>query len=158
MLDFGTIVISVFVFVGFSVTSLMMLYFARKIHGKKFSISWFILSVGNVLMGWSYMILILSLGDIMTNVFYVSLVVTSMSFMISGLVIVFYEKTAEITSLKNRYKELNGLLSHIRSKYMNRQLSEEALKELYRDFMKEMIEVEVKLEGVGGSSKDADRK
>lgn len=151
MLDLLTIFVAVFVFVGFSSTSFVLLFFARKIHGRKFSISWIVLAIGNVLLGWSYL-MILTTEEFVLNAFHVELIVAAMAFVIFGLFSVFREKSAEITSLRNRYNDLEESLDYLRTKFMKREISEEELKELHKDFMKEMAEIEVKLKRTGAAS------
>ncbi len=150
MLDLLTIFVAVFVFIGFSATSFVLLFFARKIHGKKFSISWIVLAVGNVLLGWSYLIILTTIENFVLSAFHIALIVASMAFIMIGMISVFSEKTAEITSLRNRYNDINEGLEYLRTKFMKREISEEELKELHKDFIREMTEIEVKLRKTGG--------
>jgi hypothetical protein len=145
MIEFPTIFASVFIFVGFSLTSFVLLFFARKIHGKTFPLSWLIFAVGNELLGWSISLILLSISTIYASFFNVILVIMSTSMMVFGMISVLNEKYIQINKLKNRYKELVEILEVLKSKYVKREISEDELKDLHKSFVKEMTEIEVKI-------------
>lgn len=136
-------IINFLAFVGLTIATYTIFYFGKSLVSKGVSINLFMLALGTNLVGLSHLFRIVL--DTNTNPLILTTVGAGALFMSTGIIWVFYEKRTEISRLKKREEEINSIISKLKDKYYQQELSEADLKSAYSDLLRELAEIEVKL-------------
>lgn len=142
------------VFVAFVFIAFMILYLGRKTDPKKkIKLAWVDLSLGVIMAGITFPIQIgVALGTFTEEIGFVTsciLMLTGASLAFTSFLIVYLERIDEINFLKKRQKEITMVMKKLRHRYFRKEISEEQLRKMYADFIKELTEIEVKLKEMG---------
>ena len=138
--------INVFAFIGLTISTYTVFYFSRLLEkGRGVSFSLFTLALGLNLMALSYLFRLWS--ELSSTPVLLITVAAGSIFLTIGVVWVFYEKETEFSRLKKREEDIKSVISKLKEKYYQQELSEEALKAAYSELLKELAEIEVKLAG-----------
>lgn len=144
----NSIVFGAFLFIAY-----VIFYLGRKTHEiKKMKLVWVFLSLGIVITGSSFLIQILvaigRVSEIMGLIFSQVLILAGSSLAFESFIILYLERTDEIYTLQRRQKEILEILKKLKGRYFRKEISEEELKKMYADFIKELTEIEVKLKEI----------
>lgn len=132
------------VFLGLTFATYTVFYFSSKMNtGKGITMSIFILSLGINLIGLSHLFRSWE-GGVQSPFVTTTLTIGSI-FTFFGVITTFREKAAEITSLRKRQEEIKSIMNTLKEKYYSEEISEEELKSLHTSLLKELAEIEVKL-------------
>lgn len=136
--------VNLLAFLGLTIATYTIFYFGRSMSPTKgIGVNLFTLALGINLIGLSHLFRIWL--DVSTSPIILILVAISTVFLSTGVIWVFYEKATEIRNLKRREKEINSIITKLKEKYYQKELSEEDLKVLYSNLMKELSEIDVRL-------------
>jgi len=135
--------INLLAFIGLTIATYTIFYFGKTMSPKGIGTNLFTLALGINLIGLSHLFRIWL--DILTSPLVLILVATGAMFLSTGIIWVVYEKSMEINNLKKREREINSTIAKLKEKYYQKELSEEDLKVLYSNLMKELTEIEVGL-------------
>jgi len=138
-------IVNLGVFFGLSISSYVMLYFSQRASlEKKVTSSVFTLALGLNMIGLSSLFRI----GIERVLPFFNIITASLGTVcaLAGVVMVFYERTYKIRDMKGRYEELKAVISNLKEKYYKQEISEEDLKYTHTSLLKELAELEVKLE------------
>jgi len=137
-------IVNLGVFFGLSISSYAMLYFSQKASlEKKITSSVFTLALGLNLIGLSSLFRI-GIEHVLP-IFNIITASLGTAFALAGVVMVFYERAYKIKDIKNRYEEVKAMISNLKEKYYQQEISEEDLKATHASLLKELAELEVKL-------------
>lgn len=136
--------VNLFAFLGLTVATYTVFYFGRAINqGRGVSFNLFTLALGINLIGLSHLFRIWL--DVATSPLIIITVAAGVVFLASGVIWFFYEKGAEISGLKRREEEIKAIITKLKDKYYQQELSEEELKSAYSGLLRELAEIEVRL-------------
>jgi len=139
------------VFFGLCFSGYVVFYFSQKIDpGRQVTPSIFTLALGLNLIGISHLFRIGSEGALSSFVMLTALLgaVTALFgsvFTFAGILVVFHQKSTQITNLKKRYEEIKAIMSNLKKKYYQQEISEEDLRTIHSTLVKELAELEVKM-------------
>jgi hypothetical protein len=130
-------------FIGLSFASLLIFYFGRLSNPKRqVSLNIFALSLGLEFIALSHLFRVEIEPFAPTFIIITSLIGVILTLL--GSVTVLYH-AYEISYLKKRYEELKMMIETLREKYFKQEISEEDLKAVYANILKDLTEIEVKL-------------
>ena len=137
-------IVNLLAFLGLTVATYTIFYFGKMMNPTKgIGINLFTLALGINLIGLSHLFRIWL--DVVTSPLVLILVAGGSAFLATGVIWVFYEKAVEISNLKRRGQEINSVIAKLKEQYYKKELSEEDLKAVYSNLLKELAEIEVKL-------------
>lgn len=123
----------------------ILFYFVQKIDpGKGVTPSLFVLCFGINLIALSFLFRVGK--EINSQLVTFSILGGSMAILLGG-VFVYYRKSVQMGDLKKRQEEVLAIIKNLREKYYQQEISEEDLKSINVSLMRELAEIEVKLEG-----------
>ncbi|MEM7825772.1 MAG: hypothetical protein QW412_02860 [Candidatus Aenigmatarchaeota archaeon] len=132
-------------FVGLSFASLLIFYFGRLSNPKRqVSVSVFTLCLGLEFIALAHLFRV-EIEPLAPNFIIITSLI-GVIFTLTGSVSVLYS-AYEISNLKRRYEELKMMITTLREKYFKQEISEEDLKAVYANILKDLTEIEVKLKG-----------
>lgn len=136
--------VNIVVFIGLTLATYTVFYFSSKMSpGKKIGMNIFMLSLGINLIGLSHLFRLWEAG--VQSPFITTTLTVGSIFTFFGIVTVFHEKTVEMTGLRKRQEEIKSIISALKEKYYQQEISEEELKSVHTSLLKELAEIEVKL-------------
>lgn len=130
--------VNLFAFLSMTIATYAIFYFDKSVN-----VSLFTLALGINLIGLSHLFRIWL--DVYTSPLILIMVAIGSIFLSVGVIRVFYEKSFEISRLRNREQEIKSMIKEVKRKYYRRELSEEDLKTVYSNLLKELTEIEVKI-------------
>lgn len=143
--SFGTIV-NVLIFISLGFSSYVVFYFSSRYEkNKQVGLSVLILSLGLTLIGLSHIFMIGVGSDTTMHpaVGFSALAGALLTFV--GFTVVFYKKSVEIITIKNRHREIQEVIANLKEKFYKQEISEEDLRDVNKGLIKELAELEVKL-------------
>lgn len=137
--------VNLLAFLGLTIATYTIFYFGKAMNqtAKGVSFNLFTLALGINLIGLSHLFRIWL--DASTSPLIIITVATGAVFLSVGVIWVFYEKSVEISSLRRRHEEIKEVISNLKEKYYQQELSEEDLKNAYSGLLRELAEIEVKM-------------
>ncbi|MBI2547394.1 MAG: hypothetical protein HYW23_03025 [Candidatus Aenigmarchaeota archaeon] len=139
-----SIFVNFLAFFGLSIATYTIFYFGRSTGPKGIGLNIFTLALGINLIGLSHLFRIWL--DPGTSPIVLITVGTGSVLLSSGVLTVFQQKNNEVSSLKKRQEEIKSIISKLKDKYYQQELSEEDLKSAYSELLKELAEIEVKMD------------
>lgn len=137
----GVNFINFFVFI---IAPYAIFYFARESElNKEITISVFLVALGLNFIGVSYLVRIL-LGEVAPQFILGTLSIGAL-LILASVINMFYTRALEQVLLRKRYKKIKSIIADLKKKYYDRELSEDALREIYGELIKELAEIEFKL-------------
>ena len=145
------IVINLAAFLAFATIGFLFLYIGKSTDSaRKITMPWINLFFGVLLIGLNYLIQAVFPSQILTSS---AITISSYLLIISGaamtftsFVILYTERSNEIGNLNKRHDELTSITHKLQKKFMARQLPEDEMKRLNTGIVKELAEIEVKLD------------
>lgn len=136
--------VNLLAFLGLTVATYTIFYFGRMTNqSKSVSFNLFTLALGINLIGLSHLFRIWL--DASTSPLIIITVASGAVFLSAGVIWVFYEKGMEISNLRKREEDIRAVISRLKDKYYQQELSEEDLKSAYSGLLRELAEIEVRL-------------
>ncbi len=136
--------VNIFAFLGLTVATYTIFYLGRMMNPTKgIGLNLFTLALGINFIGLSYLLRIWV--GVSTSPIILVLVAIGSTLLSTGVIWVFYEKSMEISNLKRREREINSVIAKVKERYYKQELSEEELKSIHSNLLKELAEIEVKL-------------
>ncbi len=136
-------VVNVLAFLGLTIATYTIFYFSKSLNKQGVSANLFTLALGMNLIGLSHLFRIWL--DVSTSPLIIITVASGAVFLSIGVIWVFYEKGRELSDLRKREEEIKSVISKLKDKYYQQELSEEDLKTAYSGLLRELAEVEVRL-------------
>ena len=141
MTDFANFM-NVSIFTALTVAGGLIFYYAIKNSPERISMGVFVLIIGFFLIGLSHLfrigIDIASTPILITNFI-------GVFFILGGVSVVFFQATRHMEGLKKRHEEIKSIITVLKDKYYQQEVSEEELKPIYAQLLKELAEIEVRL-------------
>jgi len=138
-------IVDIIIFFTLQYLAYILFYFVQRIDPKKgVTPSLFILCFGINLIGFSFLFRVGK--DINNQLVTFSILGGSLAILIGGI-FVYYRKSVQMADLKKRHDEVTSIIKNLKEKYYKQEISEEDLKSINVHLMKELAEIEVKLEG-----------
>lgn len=130
-------------FFVFIIAPYAIFYFAREAEiNKDISISAFLVALGLNFIGVSYLVRIL-LGEIAPQFILGTLSIGAL-LILASIINLFYTRALESVLLKKRYKKIKSVIADLQKKYYRREVTEDVLREVYGELLKELAEIEIK--------------
>ncbi len=121
-----------------------LFYFAREMDLKKnISLSIFLLALGLNFIGLSYLIRIFS-GEVAPQYVLGSLSIGAL-LILASVISFFSTKALEFSLLRERHKKIKAVILDLQKKYYKKEISEDVLREVYGELLKELADIEFKL-------------
>lgn len=137
-------IVNLLAFLGLTVATYTIFYFSRTMNQPKgVSLNLFTLALGINLIGLSHLFRIWL--DVSTSPLIIITVAGGTVFLAIGVIWVFYEKSMELSNLRRREGEIRSVITKLKDKYYQQELSEEDLKSAYSGLLRELAEIEVRL-------------
>ncbi|MBI2543115.1 MAG: hypothetical protein HYW24_02940 [Candidatus Aenigmarchaeota archaeon] len=133
--------VNLFAFFGLTVATYTVFYFGRTISWKGVPLDLFTLALGINLIGLSYLLRVWTPTSPLINV----TIAIGSAFLLIGVVWVFNGKSLDVSHLKKREEEIKSVIAKLKENYYQQELSEEDLKKAYSQLLRELAEIEVKL-------------
>lgn len=145
-------------FVAFLIIGGILMYLGRTLHpDKKISLPWINLAFGTFLIGINYLIQAVFatqiIGDPSIIISSYLLIVGGAALSFTSFVILYVERSNEASVLKERQEELKEIMNRLRKRFLSRELPEENMRKIDTDIVRELAEIEVKLEKIKKGSK-----
>lgn len=139
-------IVDVIIFFALEYLCYLIFYFIQKVDpGKAVTPSVFILGLGINLIGLSFLFRIGR--EVNTSQFVtVSILSGSLAILVGGIFL-YYRKSLQVADLRNRHEDVKSIIKNMKDKYYKQEISEDDLKSINATLMKELAEIEVKLEG-----------
>ena len=145
------VIINLGAFVAFATIGFLFLYIGKSTDtGRKLTMPWINLFFGIILIGLNYLIQAVFPSQILVDS---TITISSYLLIISGaaitftsFVILYTQRSNEIGNLQKRHNELTSITHKLQKKFMSRQLPEDEMKRLNTGIVKELAEIEVKLD------------
>jgi hypothetical protein len=143
VVSFGLMdIIDIVIFFILEYLCYIFFYFIQKID-KNINPSIFILCLGINLIALSFLFRVGN--EINVNPFVtISILGGAMAILVGG-VFVYYRKISQISDLKKRYNEIQNVITNLKEKYYKQEISEDDLKSVHSEMLKELAELEVKM-------------
>ena len=136
--------VNLLAFLGLTIATYTIFYFGKMMNQpRSVSFNLFTLALGINLIGLSHLFRIWL--DISTSPLIIITVATGAVFLSTGVIWVFYEKGMEIANLRRREGEIKSVITRLKDKYYQQELSEEDLKNAFSGLLRELAEIEVRL-------------
>lgn len=136
--------VNLLAFLGLTIATYTIFYFSRKLNqASGVSLNLFTLALGINLIGLSHLFRIWL--DASTSPLIIITVATGAVFLAAGVIWVFYEKGTEISNLRRRETVIKAVITKLKDKYYQQELSEDDLKSAYSGLLRELAEIEVRL-------------
>lgn len=153
-----TMAINFAAFAAFMAIGGLLLYLGRSMGPKKkLSFPWINLSFGTILIGVNYLVQAVFAtqitGDPTITISSYLLIIGGAALSFTSFLILYMERSNELQTLKDRQDELKEITNRLRKKYLARELPEDELKKLDTDIVRELAEIEVKLDKIKRKSK-----
>lgn len=151
-------VINLAAFGAFVAIGGVMLYVGRTTHPeKKISFPWINLANGTFLIAVNYLIQAIFAPqtpiDSSVEISSYLLIVGGSALLFTSFVILYTERANETNVLKQRQDDLKEITTRLKKKYLSRELPEDELKKLDTDIVRELAEIEVKLDKINRKPK-----
>lgn len=146
-----SMVINFAAFAAFIAIGGMLLYLGRSTNPqKKITFPWINLAFGTFLIGLNYLVQTVFAtqisGDPIIAVSSYLLILGGAALAFTSFAILYVERSNEANSLRVRHEELKEITTRLRKKFLSRELPEEEMKRLDIDIVRELAEIEVKLD------------
>lgn len=136
--------VNILAFIGLTISTYTIFYFGRTLsRNRSVSFSLFTLALGLNFIGLSYLFRIWL--ELSASPLVLLTVAIGSIFLSAGVIWVFYEKSTEMSVLKKREENIKSVISKLKEKYYQQELSEEDLKTTYSELLKELAEIEVEV-------------
>jgi len=147
-------------FAAFLTIGGVLLYLGRSLHpDKKISFSWINLAFGTFLIGINYLVQAIFAtqisGDPTITISSYLLIIGGAALSFTSFVILYVERSNEFNVLNERQDDLKEIMERIRKKFLSRELPEEDMRKIDTDIVRELAEIEVKLDRIKKRSKSA---
>lgn len=147
-------VVDILIFFILEYLAYLLFYFVQKVDpGKSVTPSLFVLCFGINLVALSFLFRV---GKEISNQLVTLSILSGALAILLGGVFVYYKKSVQVADLKKRHGEVISIIKKLKEKYYKQEITEEDLKSVNVTLMKELAEIEVKLEGSDIENKDAD--
>jgi hypothetical protein len=137
-------IVDIIIFFALEYLSYILFYFVQKVDpGKGVTPSIFLLCFGINLIALSFLFRIgreVNASQFVTF----SILGGSLAILIGGI-FVYYRKTVQIADLRRRQDEILKIIESLKKRYYKQEISEEDLKSVNTQLIKELTEIEVKL-------------
>lgn len=148
-----TTAINLAAFVAFMVVGVLFLYIGRATSlERKLSLPWVNLFFGTSLIATNYLVQAIAFirlsGDPVVTISSYLLVIGGAAMTFTSFLILYIDRANEANLLKKRQSELEEITKRLRNKFLKRELAEEELKKLDTDIVRELAEIEVKLDKI----------
>lgn len=129
----------------------ILLYVGKTTHiERKITLPWVNLAFGTFMIGLNYLLQAIFVTTISGNpVVAISsylLIIGGVAMTLTSFMVLYFERANEINVLRKRHDELKEITERLRRKYLSRELPEEELRKLDTDIVRELAEIEVKLD------------
>jgi hypothetical protein len=141
-------------FAAFSIIGGLQIYVGRSSSraGKGFSFPWINMSFGTFLIGLNYLIQAIFTSGVTDNptitISSYLLILGGAALSFTSFFILYTESSDETRKLKEREEELKEIMDRLKKKFLSRELPEEEMKKLDTDIVRELAEIEVKLDKI----------
>jgi energy-converting hydrogenase Eha subunit E len=137
-------IINIVSFAGLSIAAYTSFYFStRMAPEKKVTASIFTLSLGINLIGLSNLF---RLWEELLQPFLITTTIAIGSILtFIGIISVFREKTIEMETLRKRRNEIQSMITSLKDKYYQLEISEDELRSVHTSLLKELAEIDVRL-------------
>ncbi len=136
--------VDLFAFFFLALSSNIVFFLSEKMDSRrKVSFSVFVLGFGLNMIGLSHLFRIGFEEQI--PIFIPSVQLIGTLGMLIGLILSFYQKSFEMTALRQRYDEVKDMISTLKRRYYEQKISEEDLRSVHSSLLRELAELEVKL-------------
>ena len=151
-------IVNLFVFILFIFISIFLLYIGKNINSKKkITLPWINLSIGIFLIALEHIINPINFPNtpiinlLLINLYLVDfteilLIVIGSIITIISFILIYKENSNQILNLNERHEELHNITKKLKQKFMSREIPEEELKKINIGIVKELTEIEVKLD------------
>jgi hypothetical protein len=141
MIDFANFM-NVSIFTALTVSGGLIFYYSIKNSPERISMGVFVLIIGFFLIGLSHLFRI---GIDVTSVPIVITNFLGVFFILAGVSVVFLQGSRHMEGLRKRQEEIKSIITVLKDKYYQQEVSEEELKPIYAQLLKELAEIEVRL-------------
>ena len=146
-------VINFVAFAAFVAIGGLLLYLGRTMGpNKKITFPWINLSFGTMLIGVNYLIQAVFAteisGDFTIAISSYLLIIGGAALSFTSFLILYVERSNEVKTLADRQDDLREIMARLKKKYLSRELPEEDLRKLDTDIVRELAEIEVKLDKI----------
>lgn len=153
-----SLTINVAAFFAFAAIGGLLLYIGRSTNPeRKLTLPWINLGFGTALIGVNYLIQGIFApqvaGDPSIMISSYLLIIGGAALSFTSFAVLYTERANEADILTKRQTELKEITTRLREKFLKRELSEDELKKLDIDIVRELAEVEVKLDKLKKSRK-----
>lgn len=140
-------------FGAFVAIGIAMLHVGRSTNpGKRISFPWVNLSFGTFLIGINYLVQAIFAtqisGDPAIAISSYLLIIGGAAMLFTSFIILYTERANEANLLRQRQEELKAITRRLRKKFFARELPEDELRKLDTDIVRELAEIEVKLDKI----------
>lgn len=148
-----SVAINLAAFAAFVTVGIVLLYIGKTTHPeKKLSFPWVNLVFGTLLMGANYLVqAIFSTqisGDPTIAISSYLLIIGGAALSFTSFLILYVERSNEANILRERQNDLKEIMSRLRKKFLSREIPEEDIRKIDTDLVRELAEIEVKLEKI----------
>ncbi len=138
-------------FLAFVVVGGLQIYMGRSTNPeKKITFPWINLAFGTFLIGVNYLMQALfptqTSIDPTVGVSSYLLVIGGAALSLTSFIILYMERTNEARTLRERQDDLHQIMDRIRKKFLSRELPEDEMRKIDTDIVRELAEIEVKLD------------
>lgn len=138
-------------FLAFVVVGGLQIYMGRSTNPeKKITFPWINLAFGTFLIGVNYPMQALfptqTSIDPTVGVSSYLLVIGGAALSLTSFIILYMERTNEARTLRERQDDLHQIMDRIRKKFLSRELPEDEMRKIDTDIVRELAEIEVKLD------------
>jgi hypothetical protein len=140
-------------FLAFFIVGGLQIYAGRSTHPeKKVTFAWVNLSFGTFLLGFNYLMQALFVTELPSNpaitISSYLLVMGGAALSFTSFLMLYMESSDEAKRLRERQEDLQEITARLKKKYLSRELPEDEMKRLDTDIVKELAEIEVKLDKI----------
>jgi uncharacterized membrane protein len=138
-------IVDIIIFFALEYLAYLLFFFIQRIDpGKGVTPSLFVLCFGINLLALSFLFRV---GKEVSNQLVTFSILGGSIDILFGGVFVYYRKSVQMADLKKRHEEVSAIIKNLKEKYYKQEISEEDLKSVNASLMRELAEIEVKLEG-----------
>ncbi len=138
-------------FAAFIAIGGMLLHVGRSTNPqKKITLPWINLALGTVLIGLNYLVQavfgtqISASTEIALSSYLLIIGGAALSF--TSFLTLYIERSNEVNALRQRHEELHSIMKRLHKKFLSREIPEDEMKKIDTDLVRQLAEIEVKLE------------
>lgn len=140
-------------FAAFIVVGAMLLHVGKSTHPeKRIGLPWINLAFGTFLIGINYLVQAVFAtqisGDPTVAISSYLLIIGGSALALTSFLILYIERSNEADMLRTRHDELKAIMARLRKKFLSRELPEEDMRKIDTDIVRELAEIEVKLDKI----------